>query len=386
MKKLAIVSTHPIQYYAPVFKLLAQKLDVKVFYTWGIEVLENKYDPGFKKDIKWDIPLLDGYKYHFTKNIAKNPGSHHSKGIINPNLITEIETFGADALLIYGYAYDSHLKVMRYFKGKTPIYFRGDSTLLDKENIFKKLIKTVYLTWVYKHIDVAFYVGLANRAYFKKYGVPDKNLINAPHAIDNDFFSADRTTEANDIRHKMGIQQSDILILYAGKFETKKNPEILLQAFGKLRHQNVFLLLLGNGDLEMVLKEKTKSLKKRKYIFFEDFKNQNQLPAYYQACDLFCLPSKGPGETWGLAVNEAMAAGKAILISDKVGCQSNLVLDGSNGLIFKSENTKDIYQNLKRLIFDKQKLIDMGKASKNIIAKYSFQIQVNKIIEAINEQ
>lgn len=386
MKKLAIVTTHPIQYYAPVFKLLAQKLDVKVFYTWGKQVLENKYDPGFKKEIKWDIPMLDGYNYHFTQNIAKNAGSHHFKGIINPYVIAEIEEFKADALLIYGYAYDSHLKIMRYFKGKIPIYFRGDSTLLDKENIFKKLIKTLYLTWVYKHIDVAFYVGLANRAYFRKHGVPDKNLINAPHAIDNDFFSADRTKEADDIRHKMGIQQSDILILYAGKFETKKNPEILLQAFGKLRHQNVFLLLLGNGELEMMLKEKTKSLKKRKYIFFEDFKNQSQMPAYYQACDLFCLPSKGPGETWGLAVNEAMAAGKAILISDKVGCQSNLVLDGANGLIFKSENTKDIYQNLKTLVFDKSKLINMGKASKNIITKYSFEIQANKIIETINEQ
>jgi len=386
MKKLAIITTHPIQYYAPVFKLLAKQLDIKVFYTWGKQVLENKYDPGFKRDITWDIPLLEGYNYHFSRNISKSPGSHHKNGIINPDLIAEINDFNADVLLVYGYAYHSHLKILRYFKGKIPIYFRGDSTLLDKQNIFKKLVKNIYLKWVYKHIDYVFFVGLANRAYFKKYGITDANLINAPHAIDNDYFSADRLTEANHIRNKMGLQEKDVLVLYAGKFETKKNPEILLHAFGKLRKDNVALLLIGNGKTEQSLKEKAKTLKKKKSIFFEDFKNQSQMPAYYQACDLFCLPSKGPGETWGLAVNEAMAAGKPILISDKVGCQPNLVFESANGLIFKSENAKDIYRSLKTLVFDKQKLVNMGEASKKIIEKYTFEIQANKIIETINEQ
>lgn len=65
MKRLAIITTHPIQYNAPLFKLLTQRnnITIKVFYTWGKSVLENKYDPGFKKNIEWDIPLLDGYGF-----------------------------------------------------------------------------------------------------------------------------------------------------------------------------------------------------------------------------------------------------------------------------------------------------------------------------------
>ncbi|TAF79265.1 MAG: glycosyltransferase [Sphingobacteriales bacterium] len=386
MKKLAIITTHPIQYYAPVFKLLAKKLDIMVFYTWGVKVLDNKYDPGFKQKINWDIPLLEGYNYHFTKNISQQPGSHRKKGIINPELITEITEFNADAILVYGYAYVSHLKVMLYFKGKIPVYFRGDSTLLDNENLLKKIAKKIYLTWVYKHIDIAFYVGNANRTYFKNYGVPDTKLVKAPHAIDNQFFSADKSDEAKQIRLKMGIQPNDILILFAGKFEPKKNPDLLIDTFGKIRKENIFLLMLGNGQLEQALKQKVKTMKKRKYIFFESFKNQSQLPAYYQACDLFCLPSKGPGETWGLAVNEAMAASKAILVSDKVGCQANLVIDGANGLIFNSKDAKDMYRKVKTLTFDKTKLIAMGVSSKKIIENYTFEIQANKIIETINEQ
>ncbi|MGB2995140.1 MAG: glycosyltransferase family 1 protein, partial [Ferruginibacter sp.] len=59
LKKLAIVTTHPIQYHAPLFALLASrnKISIRVFYTWGKQVLEQKFDPGFGKKISWDIPL-----------------------------------------------------------------------------------------------------------------------------------------------------------------------------------------------------------------------------------------------------------------------------------------------------------------------------------------
>lgn len=81
--KLAIISSHPIQYNAPLFKLLTQRgnLSVKVFYTWGKQSIEPKYDPGFGKTIQWDIPLLDGYNYEFLENISKAPGSSHFNGI-----------------------------------------------------------------------------------------------------------------------------------------------------------------------------------------------------------------------------------------------------------------------------------------------------------------
>ncbi|HEY8661946.1 MAG TPA: glycosyltransferase family 1 protein, partial [Hanamia sp.] len=85
MKRLAIITTHPIQYNAPWFKLLAErkKLKVMVFYTWSQVEKEGKYDPGFGKNVEWDIPLLDGYEYRFINNISNEPGSHHFNGIDN---------------------------------------------------------------------------------------------------------------------------------------------------------------------------------------------------------------------------------------------------------------------------------------------------------------
>ena len=176
MKRLAIITTHPIQYYAPVFQLLHKrgKLDIKVFYTWG-EASAHKFDPGFNKTIKWDIPLLEGYPYEWVKNTSKEPGTHHFNGVINPDLIDQIKNWQPDALLIYGWGFQSHLKVLRYFKNKVPVYFRGDSTLLDEENGTRTILKTAFLKWVYRHVDHAFYPGTNTKAYFKKYGLKVNN-------------------------------------------------------------------------------------------------------------------------------------------------------------------------------------------------------------------
>ena len=115
IKRLAIITTHPIQYNAPLFKLIQERgnIQVKVFYTWGEAVLKNKFDPGFGQHISWDIPLLDGYDYSFEKNISTNPGSHHFKGIDNPDLIGNITAWNADAVLVYGWCFKSHLKAIR---------------------------------------------------------------------------------------------------------------------------------------------------------------------------------------------------------------------------------------------------------------------------------
>jgi len=212
MKKLAIITTHPIQYYAPVFKLLQQRKQVslKVFYTWGKESLE-KHDPGFDKKIKWDIPLLDGYPYEWVENTSTEPGSHHFKGITNPNLINDINTWQPQALLVFGWAYHSHLKAIRYFKNKIPVYFRGDSNLLDEQKGLKASLKYVFLKWVYSHVNHAFYVGINNKAYFNKYGLRESQLSFAPHAVDNERFAVSHIDEASDLRSKLNIGDNDVV-------------------------------------------------------------------------------------------------------------------------------------------------------------------------------
>jgi len=382
-KRLAIITTHPIQYNAPLFELLTQRgvIEIKIFYTWGKSVLSNKFDPGFGKVINWDIDLLKGYTYTFIHNSAKNPGSHQFSGIDNPTLINEIDSWQADAILVYGWNFKSHLNCMRHFKGKLPVFFRGDSTLLDKKNALKTFFREMFLKWVYQHIDIAFYVGDSNRDYYKKYGVRKNKLIFAPHAIDNKRFASNENSKnkALEFRQTLNIKASDFVFLFAGKLETKKNPELLLEAFISASFdQSVHLVFVGNGELEKYLKSKSNS----ENIHFLDFQNQSNMPGVYEMADTFVLPSAGPGESWGLAVNEAMANGKSIIVSDKCGCAQNLVVNDVNGFDFQSQNLNELKQNLLRMVNVKFSGIEMGEASLKIINDFTF----DKIAKAIEGQ
>ncbi|CAN5690235.1 hypothetical protein BH11BAC3_BH11BAC3_39530 [soil metagenome] len=377
--KLAIITTHPIQYNAPLFKLLNEQesLIVKVFYTWGVNVLNNKFDPGFNKTIEWDIPLLEGYDYTFSKNIASVPGSHHFKGIDNPALIEEIESWQAEAVLVFGWSFKSHLNCIRYFHNKVPVYFRGDSTLTDATNFVKNFARKFFLRWVYSFVNGAFYVGTENKHYYTEYGLKENQLFFAPHAVDNIRFNSYNTSlkKNQTWRNDLGIAEDEMIFLYAGKLEPKKNIAFLVKCFYELNLRSAHLVIAGNGVLEESLK-----LLCREYpsIHFVDFQNQSQMPGVYDMADIFVLPSIGPGETWGLSVNEAMASGKAILVSSKAGCAIDLVKPGINGFIFSPHNPGELKQQLK-MLNNKYKVAEMGDQSLVIINGWTLQKAVTEI-------
>jgi glycosyltransferase involved in cell wall biosynthesis len=373
MKRLAIVTTHPIQYNAPLFRLLTQrkKIDVKVFYTWSQSSNGLIYDPGFGIEKKWDIPLLDGYNFYFSFNSSKEPGSHKFSGIINPYLISELKNYNPDAILVYGWSFDSHLKVLRYFKKKVPIYFRGDSTLISgmSGNKVKRLLRQLALKWVYSHIDFALYTGRLNKEYFMKHGLKDSQLIFMPHAVDNERFSAaNKGSSLNFDLKQLGIGYNDKIFLYAGKFERVKNLELLITAFLEVGDPTAHLILVGSGELETRLKALSKNSRNTHYI---PFQNQGYMPLIYRLADVYVLPSLN--ETWGLSVNEAMCSSSAILVSDRCGCSPDLVHENRNGFIFKASSKADLKAKLSTLsALSKSELQEYGKHSLQIIQEWSF--------------
>lgn len=341
MKKIALISSHPIQYNAPLFALMAKepKIDLMVFYTWEESALGQKYDPDFGKVIDWDIPLLDGYNYTFLKNTSKEPGSHHFKGIINSTLNKEIEVWGPDVVWVWGWSFDSHLKAMRYFKGKLPVWFRGDSTLLDEPEgfSFKKIARRVFLKWVYTHVDKVFYVGTHNKNYYLAHGIKYSQLVEAPHAIDNNRFATDKKeyqTILNELLVTLDFHRTDIVLLFAGKLELKKNPFFILELAKRIKDSNFKFLIVGNGQLEKEIKMASVNDNRIKFL---DFQNQTMMPVLYRLASFFVLPSTGPGETWGLALNEALASGIPVIASDKCGGAIDL-LNSSNGYLLKIDD------------------------------------------------
>lgn len=391
MKKLAIITTHPIQYNAPWFKLLSAKegIHIKVFYTWSQRQTEF-FDDNFGKEIKWDIPLLDGYDYTFVPNTAKKPGNKSFWGIKCPTLIPRILEYSPTHILIFGWNYYAHLKAMWYFKGKIPVWFRGDSTLLDEKRGLKIILRRLILKLVYQYVDKAFYVGQNNKNYFLKHGLTESQLIFAPHAIDIERFGNNHAINyealAKQWKFELGINESDFVILYCGKFESKKNPLLLLATFLNIKrdqtNSHLKLIFTGGGILERKLKLLANN---HKDVIFLPFQNQSKMPIVYRLAKVFCLPSQGPGETWGLAVNEAMACGRPVLVSDKVGCAVDLINENS-GCIFKSGDKLSLFDSLDSIV---ERWTKPDGYNSNVIrshiSKWSYNSIINQIVSQLNE-
>ncbi len=357
--KLAIVVTHPIQYYTPVFQLLAKEIEVRVFYT---DQSKQLYDKDFNRSISWDIPLLTGYAYEWTQP---------------ENSIARIKNFSPDFLLIYSWSPMGHLKLLRHFKGKVKILFRGDSTLLKQIPQWKRVLKIFFLKWVYSHVDQAYYTGTHNKDYFIKYGMKETQLIFSPHAVDNLRFA---TFQPNtNIRKGLGISKEETLILFTGKFTPNKNVTLLLKAFLEINIKRAHILFVGSGVLEEYL---LKAANKFSNVHVLPFQNQKIIPAYYQACDLFCLPSKS--ESWGLSINEALACGKAVLASDQCGAAIDLIKP-KNGRIFKSNDLEDLKAKLIGLLSNHLLRKNVGWHARTSIKDWSFEIQVSNIIKSLTE-
>jgi len=387
MSRIAIITSHPIQYNAPLFNRLAgmDNITIKIFYTAGIR--HSADDAGFGRKIQWDIPLFEGYEHEFLYNKSGNPGLGKFQGIRNPKILDRINEFKPDIVWIYGWSYASHLKALRHFSGKIPIWFRGDSTLLDEKPGMKRIIRRQFLNWIYRYVDKVLYVGQANKAYFEAHGIRENQLVFVPHAVDNDHFydspGKGYQKKARQGRIDLGISEEAIVFLFAGKFIPKKDPLLLINAFKQLNdstNQQINLILVGNGPLESRLKKAADGYPN---ILFLPFQNQSLMPVVYRMGNVFVLPSRGPGETWGLAVNEAMACSRPVIASTKTGCRGDLVRDGYNGYGFTADDKQDLRHVMFRMLGEDLK--SMGKRSGEIIAEWSYDVilkGIQKILKA----
>ncbi len=220
------------------------------------------------------------------------------------------------------------------------MFFRGDSHLQNKGSGIREFVKTQFLKFVYRNVQKVFYVGSLNRKYFLKYGLKEEQLIAASHAVDNQRFSSDHEqweTKAAGERKELQIPVNAVVFLYAGKFYALKQLDVLIKAFQQLKGGEYRLLLYGNGEQEPELKKLSESDTR---IIFQPFKNQSEMPMVYRVGDVFLLPSKS--ETWGLAVNEAMACGRPAIVSDQCGCASELIVQGQTGYVFQANQTDQL--------------------------------------------
>jgi glycosyltransferase involved in cell wall biosynthesis len=354
-------------------------LQPRVFYTWSQAASGNLADTDFGRTLSWDVPLTEGYDFEFVDNVARRPGLHGFHGVRTPSLVRRIGEFGADAVLVYAWNLSAHLHALRHFKGRIPVFFRGDSTLLDTAPLPRRVARRLLLTAIYRHVDVAIAPGTASRDYFRWCGLPHRAIEYAPHSVDTRRFGADEAghcARAAAWRAELGIAPGERVFVFAGKFSAKKDPLLLAEAFANadtLAH----LVFIGGGALEPALRARA-----HPRIHVLPFQNQSSMPAAYRIGDVFVLPSRGPGETWGLVLNEAMACGLPVIASTRVGGAADLVVEGRTGWRFAAGDVDALARLIvKCAALPRAQLAQMGAAARQHVEAFSTEACVERMAE-----
>jgi glycosyltransferase involved in cell wall biosynthesis len=340
--RLAYFVSHPIQYQAPLLRLIAAQpeIELKVFFYSDFS-LKSYQDPGFGRAIEWDVPLIGGYDYKFLDCWGSKRRYSWRQQPIAKDIFKQLKTGEFDAVWVHGWSWICSLQaVLAAEQLGIPILFRAETNGLKELTQPLKLgVKKAFINWLFKKIAGFLYIGTLNQQFYQSYGVSKERLFYMPYAIDNDCFQkqamlARSSREA--LRQSLNLEPGRPIILYAAKLIEVKRPQDLLAAYrllspDNLREPEPYLLFVGDGALRPQLEAEARATGWQS-IRFLGFRNQSELPAIYDLSDVFVLPSSF--EPWGLAVNEVMNAGKAVVTSDRVGCAPDLILEGQNGRTF----------------------------------------------------
>ena len=386
MPKIAILNTHPIQYFAPLYSRLAQEPDIDLtVYFCSRQGVDAYHDEGFDKRFKWDVPLTEGYKSKFLKNLRVQGRVGGFWSLINPEIISELHRHSYDALIVNGHNHATYLMAMLFARlFGTAVLMRCDTHLLLRRSPIKRALRKPLLKILYNRIcSGCLPIGTRNQHFYESFGVSKQRLTTVPFAVDNDFFMSTVQQFSNkaEIREQLCLSEKPV-ILFASKLTPRKRPMDLLVAFHELQNLGIdaALAFVGDGELRSQLQEYV-ALHALKDVHFFGFQNQSELPKFYASADVFVLPSEN--EPWGLILNEAMCAGLPIIASKEIGAVPDLIREGRNGFLFDGGDINQLVEHLSNMVMSSERRASMGRESLRIIAEWNFDACVRGIKAAL---
>jgi len=385
--RIAYLATHPIQYQAPLLRLIAAEpgIALKAFFRSPMG-LKQYVDPGFGQAIAWDTPLLAGYEHEFLPALGDPLRVTPYLRPFNYGLAKRLRAGGFDVLWVHGYARAFHLTAMLTAKRLgLKLLLRDEPTSISKpRSALRRILKRGIYGALAHVVDGALTIGSLNRHYYLDQGFPASKLFPVPYAVDNAHFRAGAEKAAANRAQflaSLGLPPELPRIVFAGKLTPIKAPEVLLEAFARIEGVKPYLCFVGDGPLRGMLEGQAAKLGVRERVVFAGFRNQRELPAFYDAADVFVLPSQR--EPWGLVVNEAMNAGRAIVVSDQVGSGPDLVRQGENGAIFPVGDAGALTKALRDILAVPGRAATMGQRSLEIIEGWSFREDIAGLKQAL---
>lgn len=384
--RLGVLATHPIQYHAPLYRALAEELDLTVYFAHR-QTAEGQAKAGFGVAFEWDVPLLDGYEHRFLDNRSAEPDVSTFRGCDTPEIGRVIAEEHFDAFLVNGWYTKSFWQaIIACWRTGTPLMVRGDSQLGTPRKTWFKVAKEAGYRLFIPRFDAYLVVGERAREYYLHYGAKPERMFFVPHFVDNDFFARHAERLAPDrkaLRERFGVRPDSTVFLFAGKFIPAKNPVAFVNAVATFarQHPNVEAVMVGDGGLRPEIE--TMIARTDAPVRLLGFFNQSQMPEAYALSDALVLPSQS--ETWGLVVNEAMASGRPAIVSEAVGCAPDLITEGSTGYTFKPGDIAGLCGAMERIL----PILGtpaVAHALQDRMQTYSLETAVQGTIRAVQEQ
>jgi glycosyltransferase involved in cell wall biosynthesis len=363
--RLLYVVSHPIQYQVPLLRLIAADpaIDLHVVFESG-HSLGAFHDRGFGRRIAWDTELQAGYDWSVLAGSA--------------DLRRRIKA--ADAVWLHGWDSRARLEVLGCRRPLgVPILMRGennDVSMPDGGGL-RGALKRRILSWIFRRCDRFLCIGSDNRDYYRSRGIAEDRLFLMPYAVDNAHFRTladEAAATATGFRRALDIAEGRPVVLFAGKLQARKHPRELLAAFATLDRVALgdpVLLFVGDGEERAALEAEAQPLGEAVRLL--GFRNQSELPAFYGLADVFVLASSR--EPWGLAVNEAMNAGTAVIVSDQCGCAADLVTPDS-GVVVPAGRPAPLAAALANLLADPVRCAAMGAAARRRVDGWDFRADI----------
>jgi glycosyltransferase involved in cell wall biosynthesis len=382
--RLGYLVSHPIQYQAPLLRRISTEPDIDLHVFFGSDLSVRSYkDEGFGANVEWDVPLLEGYSSEFLPSV-RDKRRISVASPVNRGIYDRLHGRGGapaiDVLWVHGYATVNAMHGMIAARALgIPVLLRAESWLKDRERSGVKLVaKQAFFRGLRQMVDAVLPIGSLNSAYWSYYLGDEMPQFLMPYAVDNDYFQArSRAAVASReaLARELELQLGRPVILFASKLQTRKRCDDLLEATRRLATQlspdrQPYLLIVGDGEERSNLERKVAEAGTTN-IRFCGFRNQSELPRFFDLCDVFVLPSRH--EPWGLIVNEVMNAGRAVIVSDDVGSQPDLITDGIEGCVFPVGDVDALTAALLRVLAEPGTAAAMGARARERISRWGFE-------------
>ena len=211
-------------------------------------------------------------------------------------------------------------------------------------------------------------------------------VIEMPNGVDSDRFHL--ALSGDDTRRRHQLPADSQVVLFVGGLDRPhyfKGINVLLHGLAKLADSRIKLLVVGEGDLRRKYMALANGLGLREHVIWCGRVPDEDLPAYYAACDITVLPSITMGEAFGVVLLESMACGKPVIASNLPGVRT-VVNDGIDGLLVEPGNPADLAEKIQMLLSEPARRREMGKRGRaKVEAKYSWSAIIPRLIQVYEE-